>query len=191
VVEVHLDLGGYPVLLADTAGLRAAAEAVEEEGVRRALARAADADLRLLVFDGRTWPELDSRTLALADADALVLLNKSDLADGSARPGRVAGAAALAVSARTGEGLEALVAALGDRAAQRFDGMAGAPLTRARHRHGLEACREALERAFAAPAPELAAEDVRLAVRAIGRITGAVDVEDLLDVIFRDFCIGK
>jgi tRNA modification GTPase len=73
----------------------------------------------------------------------------------------------------------------------RFDGMAAMPLTRARHRRELTLCIEAIERALAAPAPELVAEDVRLAVRAIGRITGAVDVEDLLDVIFGDFCIGK
>ena len=65
------------------------------------------------------------------------------------------------------------------------------PPTRARHRAGLEDCIAALDRALAAPAPELAAEDVRLAMRALGRITGAVDVEDLLDIVFRDFCIGK
>lgn len=191
VIEVHLDLAGYPVLLADTAGLRAAADAVEDEGVRRAVARAADADLKLLVFDGRAWPDLDHGTLALADADSVVVLNKADLGSPDSWPDRVGEAAAIGLSARTGAGVDRLVALLAERVTARFEGMAAMPLTRARHRRELTLCIEAIERALAAPAPELVAEDVRLAVRAIGRITGAVDVEDLLDVIFGDFCIGK
>ena len=75
--------------------------------------------------------------------------------------------------------------------ASRFAGGSAVMLTRARHRQALERCRAALDRAIAAPLPELVAEDVRLAVRGLGSITGRVDVEDLLDVIFRDFCIGK
>lgn len=186
VIEVQLDLGGYPVLLADTAGLRDAADLVESEGIRRALDRAAKADLKLLVFDGGELP--DPATLALADDDAILVMNKADL------PGAVVpllGCAMLSVSAYTGDGLPALLSALEQAVAARYAPSGAPALTRARHRSALEECRENLHRALQAPLPELAAEDVRLAVRALGRITGRVDVEELLDVIFRDFCIGK
>lgn len=186
VIEVQLDLGGYPVLLADTAGLRDAADQVESEGIRRALDRAAKADLKLLVFDGAELP--DAATLALVDDDALLVMNKADLS-GAAPP--LLGRAVLPVSARTGEGVPTLLATLEQSVAARYAPSGAPALTRARHRTALEECRENLHRALSAPLPELAAEDVRLAVRALGRITGRVDVEDLLDVIFRDFCIGK
>ncbi|WP_207455713.1 tRNA uridine-5-carboxymethylaminomethyl(34) synthesis GTPase MnmE [Azospirillum sp. SYSU D00513] len=189
VIEVHLDLGGYPVILADTAGLReAAADEVEEEGIRRALDRAARADLKIAVFDA-TAPVPDAATLALLDRNTLPVLNKLDVA-GVAEPA-VAGHPAVAVSARTGAGLRDLEERLTALTADRLSTGGVPALTRARHRSALEECRDALTRALGAPLPELAAEDVRLASRALGRITGRVDVEDLLDVIFRDFCIGK
>ncbi|WP_119679810.1 tRNA uridine-5-carboxymethylaminomethyl(34) synthesis GTPase MnmE [Indioceanicola profundi] len=187
VIEVALDLGGYPVLLADTAGLREAADVVETEGIRRALARAKNADLKLLVFDATVPP--DAATLELADDDALIVLNKAELA--SQPPSPLPGRPALPVSAATGSGLPELLAALGAEVAKRYAPTGAPALTRARHRKALEECRDHLDRALTAGLPELAAEDVRLAVRALGRITGRVDVEDLLDVIFRDFCIGK
>jgi tRNA modification GTPase len=186
VIEVQLDLGGYPVLLADTAGLRDAADQVESEGIRRALDRAAKADLKLLVFDGLSDP--DPATLALADADALLVMNKADQ-PGATPP--LSDRPVLQVSARTGDGVPALLQALTDEVSRRYAPSGAPALTRARHRAALEECRENLQRALSAPLPELAAEDVRLAARALGRITGRVDVEELLDVIFRDFCIGK
>ena len=190
VIEVHLDLGGYPVVLADTAGLReAAADEVEEEGIRRALDRAARADVKIAVFDATALPDLDMATLALLDKDTIVVLNKTDLT--TTDQVMVAGHPAIGVSARTGAGLPALEERLTSFTADRLAAGGVPALTRARHRSALEECRDALQRALAAPLPELAAEDVRLASRALGRITGRVDVEDLLDVIFRDFCIGK
>ena len=190
VIEVHLDLGGYPVVLADTAGLReAAADEVEEEGIRRALDRAARADVKAAVFDATALPALDPATVALVDGDTVVVLNKTDLAD--APIPTVGGQDAVAVSARTGSGLAELERRLTAFTADRLAGSGAPALTRARHRSALEECRDALRRALTAPLPELMAEDVRLASRALGRITGRVDVEDLLDVIFRDFCIGK
>ncbi|MGQ9366302.1 tRNA uridine-5-carboxymethylaminomethyl(34) synthesis GTPase MnmE [Azospirillum sp. ST 5-10] len=189
VIEVHLDVGGYPVVLADTAGIREAADEVEEEGVRRALARAASADLKVAVFDAARWPDLDPATVGLVDAAAVPVLNKGDLAAVSGPV--VAGRPALVVSAVSGAGLGALERRLADEAAARLAGSGAPALTRARHRRALEECRAALLRSLDAALPELAAEDVRLASRALGRITGRVDVEDLLDVIFRDFCIGK
>lgn len=189
IIEVHLDLGGYPVVLADTAGLReAAADEVEEEGIRRARDRAARADVKVAVFDATTLPDLDAATLGLIDTDTVVVFNKTDLATaGDLRPDL----SPILVSAHTGAGLKALEEALTAFSADRLAIGSAPSLTRARHRAALTECRESLLRALDAPLPELAAEDVRLASRALGRITGRVDVEDLLDVIFRDFCIGK
>jgi tRNA modification GTPase len=189
VIEVHLDLGGYPVILADTAGLREAAEAVEEEGIRRARARAEAADLRLVVFDAGALPELDPLALALLDGQAIAVFNKTDQA--AAWPQLDQAVATIGVSARSGQGLDALMAELTQRAAQALEGSGTPALTRARHRVAIEDAVGALQRGLNAGLPELAAEDVRVAARALGRITGRVDVEDMLDIIFRDFCIGK
>ncbi len=189
VIEVQLDLGGYPVILADTAGLRAARDEIEAEGVRRALARAAAADLKIALFDATRWPEHDHNMLSIIDDDTIPIVNKSDIGDLPAEP-KIAGRPTLAISALTGAGLEEmlerLVAAVAERA-----GSEGPTLTRARHRQALTECAEALARSRRAPLPELVAEDLRLAVRALGRVTGRVDVEDVLDAIFREFCIGK
>jgi tRNA modification GTPase len=185
VIEVHLDLGGWPVVLADTAGLREAACDVEAEGVRRALARAEAADLKLAVLDGGI---LDSATLAVIDDATLVVANKADI---GACPEQVAGRPVLVVSARTGQGIEAMVRALEDEVAARFAVTSAPMLTRARHRAAVEECREALVRFDPRAGAELAAEDLRLAARAIGRITGRIEVDDILDVIFHEFCIGK
>lgn len=190
VVEVQLDLRGFPVILADTAGLRDAEDEIEEEGVRRALARAALADIRLAVFDGTLWPERDARTQALVDADTVVVVSKADLAADASAPSSFHSGPALRVSARTGAGMDALEETLAAMAAERLAGE-GVALSRARHRKALAACEAALHRALDAPLPELAAEDVRLATRELGRITGRVDVEEVLDVIFAEFCLGK
>ncbi|PWC32266.1 tRNA uridine-5-carboxymethylaminomethyl(34) synthesis GTPase MnmE [Azospirillum sp. TSO35-2] len=189
IIEVHLDLGGYPVVLADTAGLReAAADEVEEEGIRRARDRAARADVKVAVFDATALPDLDPATLALIDGDTVVVFNKTDLAGPvDVRPDL----SPVLVSAHTGAGLKELEERLTAFSADRLAIGSAPSLTRARHRAALTECRESLLRALDASLPELAAEDVRLASRALGRITGRVDVEDLLDVIFRDFCIGK
>jgi tRNA modification GTPase len=190
VVEVALDIGGYPVVIADTAGLRDATEEVEKEGVRRARRRARDADLTVAVFDGSVWPSVDGLTEALLDSNTIAVVNKSDL--GRARPPvEIGDLPALAVSARSGEGIDAMIAAIEEGVAARFHLQGSPPLTQVRHRTALEECRRSLLRASTAAGAELVAEDLRLATRALGRITGRVDVEEILDVIFRDFCIGK
>ena len=196
VIEVHLDIAGYPVIVADTAGLRDNADAIEGEGVRRALACAATADLRLVVFDAACWPRLDDATLRLVDANCIAVVNKIDLRP-LERGSTIAGQPALAVSVTEGTGMATLLTALENAVSQLIGAVAAAPaLTRARHREALASCARALGRALdAARTPdspaELIAEDVRLAARALGRITGRVDVEDVLDVVFEDFCIGK
>jgi tRNA modification GTPase len=185
VIEVQLELNGYPVVVADTAGLRESSDPVEGEGIRRARARAAVADLVVLVLDaGDSVSRETMTTLEMADTaiTPLIVWNKIDLA---APP-----AGAIGVSALTGVGIEALVEILCREAGQVF-GAEPALVTRQRHRSVLENCAAALDRAVAGIEPALIAEDLRLAVRLLGRITGKVDVEDVLDVIFRDFCIGK
>lgn len=190
VIEVRMDISGFPVTLADTAGLRATADEIEAEGVRRALARAEHADLKLLVFDGAQWPSIDAETAKLIDDQAICVVNKADLLR-EQEPVAVAGRAALKLSCRTGLGLESLVAEIADRAIVTMGHGLGATVTRARHRQAMEDAKAALDRALAAGQPELKAEDLRLAARSIGRITGRVDVEEVLDLIFREFCIGK
>jgi len=187
VIEVRLDLGGYPVTIADTAGLRDAGDGIEQEGVRRALARAEASEMVVLVLDGTSdaWPSLSR------DIETRVCLtawNKRDLVPHETREDEVS------VSAKTGDGIDAFVAALTAKVRALADRQSESPpLTRARHREALIEAEDALTRALTAPddSPELMAEDIRLALRALGRITGRVDVEELLDVIFREFCIGK
>lgn len=194
VVEVHLDLGGYPVILADTAGLREGSDPIEAEGIRRARARAETADLKIAVFDGQSWPALDTHTVNLVDDSTVVVINKGDClpADQHQTCPTVAGRPAQVISVHSGQGMDAFLSALTAEVQTRLEGQGSAPaLTRARHRSALEECADCLSRSLQAPALELMAEDLRLATRALGRITGRVDVEDLLDVIFRDFCIGK
>lgn len=190
VIEVPLDLGGYPVVLADTAGLRKGQDDIELEGVARARTRALAADIRLAVFDGSVWPKLDGETVSLVDSDAVVVVNKADLG-GVSEPISVKGRPGIAVSALTGEGMERVVSELRQVVTERYGNAAEPCMTRARHRDALEGCRQMLVRAQEATVSELLAEDMRMAARALGRITGRVDVEEVLDVIFRDFCIGK
>lgn len=198
IVEVHLNLGGYPLLVADTAGLRGVAndtdDTVEREGVRRARAWAQGADLKLCMFDGAQLPALDSETLALIDDASVVAINRIDLAT-SDIPNEVEGHAAAALSTKSGDGMDALLEKLASEVAQLCKRQTDAPVpTRERHRLSLNECAAALTRFMdddARGVDELGAEDLRLAVRALGRITGHVDVEDLLDIIFSEFCIGK
>lgn len=189
VIEVHLDLGGYPVTLIDTAGLRESAGEVEREGMRRTVVRARDADLVLWLVDATSpqWPLPND--LEAAEARAVVVLNKIDLK----QPTRASGDDVIAISAKTGAGLDGLIARLAADAADAMGGGEPALVTRQRQRQELEACRDALQ-AFLEGEPlavELRAEDLRQAAHALGRLSGRVDVEDVLDRVFAGFCIGK
>jgi tRNA modification GTPase len=179
VLEVRLNLKGYPVILSDTAGLREGRDPIEQEGIRRARARADAADLRLLILDGT----VKDRPEGLSGD--IEIWSKADLQKKERREG------GLWVSAQSGEGLTELVDILARRAAARMEVGEAPILSRARHRLAVEKAERHLRDALAASAPELAAEHLRLALTQIGRITGRVDLDDLLDVVFRDFCLGK
>jgi tRNA modification GTPase len=178
VIEARSVLGGVPVTLLDTAGLRDTADPIEAEGVRRARDRAARADHVIVVADA-TAPE---HAIPDLPGHATRILNKADL---------LAAPPSGAVSALTGLGMESLRQDL-DTIARRLTDAAGPPaLTRARHRAAVTDALAALESARAAPLPELRGEDLRRALHHLGRLTGAVGVEDVLDSVFRQFCIGK
>jgi tRNA modification GTPase len=203
VIEVHLDLAGFPVTLRDTAGLREVADPVEQEGVRRAQNAVADADLVLWVVDGAgieagwSLPQRENRG---PGAQHWIILNKADLLSPGAAQELVSshaealrGNPVLTISAMSGAGIEDLVRNLAGFA-ERFFTTEPALVTRERHRVALQDAGAALEGALRLGpqgGEELVAEQIRLGTRALERLTGRIGVEDILDVIFRDFCIGK
>ena len=201
VIEVHLDLDGYPVTLLDTAGIRDSNEPVEQEGMRRARERAAAADVVLWVVDAGVVGERNRQHHLGSDVSEVWLVeNKIDLIGKRASSGgsssRNEYKIIYLISAGQGDGVEVLVAGLAGYARSFFSVAESGIVTRARHRRALEDTVSALDRALAEGAKtsgreELIAEELRAAATVLGRLTGRVDVEDILDVIFRDFCIGK
>jgi tRNA modification GTPase len=245
VIEVDLDLDGYPVTLLDTAGIRVSDDPVEQEGVRRARERAAAADLVLWVVDARdpiqsgvaynprdqeyvkyednletigsslgisqnqasrdpaatAAPRSRSATFA---PECWLIRNKVDLLSPAEKRNEPKSqnyrnnieslfatfSKAQAISATAGTGIDSLLEELANTV-RSSTGSEPALITRARHRAALEETSSALSRALPGTADDFLAEELRLAARALGRLTGRVDVEDILDVIFRDFCIGK
>lgn len=178
VIEVRMDLGGLPVTILDTAGLRETDDPVESIGIARALDRAGQADLRVFLLDGAEPP-----LLAPHPGD-ITVHGKADLGPG---PG------ALAVSGKTGAGIDRLIAEITGTLSQRTAG--SAVIIRERHRKAVSDALASLESArdglHAGREAEIIAEDLRRAVRALDSLIGRVDVEDLLDEIFSSFCIGK
>ncbi|MFY9972578.1 MAG: tRNA uridine-5-carboxymethylaminomethyl(34) synthesis GTPase MnmE, partial [Roseiarcus sp.] len=183
LIEVFLDLRGYPVILVDTAGIRDADDPVEREGVHRALRRAAHADLTLWLDDDSGPPP------PLAGGQALVVRTKID------RPGNRSPSASsdFAISAKTGVGIDKLLDAIGDLAEERLASLEPAVLTLERHRQAFQEARESLSSVLAPEAsePELVAEDLRRAAAALDRVVGRIGVEDVLGEIFSRLCVGK
>jgi tRNA modification GTPase len=188
VVEVRFNLGGVPAVLSDTAGLSEAADDIEREGIRRARAAVGNADLVLAVFAADAPPDEETRRVLVDRPDAIVVLAKCDLADAAAHR---LGGTALATSALTGQGIGRVIDRLVAEAERRA-GLAEAPmLTRARHRAAVAEAMDNLREGINAVAAELAAEAYRGTVLALGRLTGRGGVEEILDIVFGDFCIGK
>ncbi len=186
IVEVRVILGGQVVWIADTAGLRETEDVVEAEGVRRARRAAAEADLRIHVIDGAA----PSPPPGPIEPQDIVVFNKAD-----ARPAALAPDGALPLSAATGEGIDTLESWIAGFVSQRAASVEAPVITRARHREKLAAglaslvsARNALAQDIGA---ELAAEDVRMALRQLSSVIGKVDVEDVLGAVFSKFCIGK
>lgn len=189
LVEVRLDLGGYPATVIDTAGLREATGIVEAEGVRRAEARAAKADLVLFLSDA----SLEAGTPPMELTGPIIRIGtKSDLIDSDKERSKRGKAYELLISTVSGDGIEELLDRLESFVKSDLDPGESPLITRARYRDAIESCQEAVIAACGMSGDqELRAEELRRASDALGRITGRVDVEDLLDVIFREFCIGK
>ncbi|KAG6976083.1 hypothetical protein JG688_00001719 [Phytophthora aleatoria] len=204
VVQVPLNIAGYPVIVSDTAGLRETEDIVEKEGVLRAQQCASDADICVVMMDIQTAGQLHSGEYQSYLRDgAFAVLNKSDQVDES----HIASVLEtfdskqrdqlLIVSCAEGDNIDVFVdklaSAVKDKLAVSAGGSTnGALITRERHRQNLVECLSCLDRFLADPyQSEIAAEDLRRAVMAIGRILGRIDVEDVLDVLFADFCIGK
>jgi tRNA modification GTPase len=190
IVEVRLDLGGYPVLVSDTAGLRNSREEVEAEGIRRAIARACEADMVVWLADGAG--DRGARPPSeMTDCGSIIfVVNKCDLL----RDYDIdASQADLFISVHTGQGLTELVSRIAVEAAARVGGEEQAPLTQERHRRELACAADALSRFTEATEGdvELRCEDLRQAAACLGRITGRIDVEEVLDHVFTQFCIGK
>ena len=194
VIEVHLDLDGFPVTLLDTAGIREAIDPVEQEGVARARARAAEADLVLWLTESEgANPPSDG-----LNAEVWRVRTKTDLKIAPATNAQDASGSEqlhfYELSAVTGAGVDGLLANLTAYARNTLESREPALVTRERQRNLLESTEKALQRAILRGEDgqdDLFAEELRLASQSLGRITGRVDVEDILDVIFRDFCIGK
>jgi tRNA modification GTPase len=188
VIEVQLDLDGYPVTVIDTAGIRETDDPVEQEGVRRARARAADADLVLWLTDLAQVPIQHDGT-----APVWMVRNKIDLEAASRPLADASGQGSFQISASRGNGLPELIAALVGFAQNYFGGSEGGLIGRTRQRQLLQETAGSLRRCVevVGQGEELAAEELRMAARSLGRLLGRVDVEDILDVIFREFCVGK
>lgn len=196
VIEVQLDLDGYPVTVIDTAGIRETNDPVEQEGVRRARARAEDADLVLWLVEGDRAADPDTtRSFRTADegqrpsGTVWIVRNKIDL--GGTTAARPVGE--FGISASRGDGVPELVEALVKFAADFFGTTEGALVTRARQRDLLVRASDSLRRSLelVEEGEELAAEELRAAAYALGRLLGRVDVEDVLGAIFQKFCVGK
>ncbi|MGY3619770.1 tRNA uridine-5-carboxymethylaminomethyl(34) synthesis GTPase MnmE [Bradyrhizobium sp. USDA 10063] len=189
IIEVQLDLDGYPVTVIDTAGIRETDDPVEQEGVRRARARADEADLVLWLTDRMSTPIPHE-----GSASVWLVRNKIDLDVSTPElSGSGSASAIFRISARNGDGIPELIASLVDFAHDYFGSGEGGLITRTRQRKLLEETAGSLRRAIdvVGTGEELAAEELRAAAYSLGRLLGRVDVEDILDAIFREFCIGK
>lgn len=185
IVEAHLDVDGFPVILADTAGLRKSKELIEQEGVSRAVRRAAEADLILHVQSAIDYPNAHLLLKELQKIPSFIVWNKCDLYPSKTETNDIF------ISAKTGKGINQLWTKITDYLKEHFNDIQAGAITRERYRVALTETARYLKSALKTPALELRAEDLRLSIKAIGRITGRVETEELLDVIFRDFCIGK
>ena len=185
VVESYLDIDGFPVCLADTAGLRESLETIEAEGIKRAVRKAESSDLILHVLDIASYPHKEPLPKELENIPVITVWNKIDIIHKKPQEGEIF------MSAKTTQGFKELQQAISSFLKENFAPDSNGVITRERYRVALKDCLLSLKSALIAPEIELKAEDLRLSARALGRIVGKIETDELLDVVFRDFCIGK
>lgn len=190
VIETFLNIDGYPVILADTAGIREAKNDVEKKGISLALGKSKESDLNIIMIDNSTI-EINSKIKNLIDIDSIVLLNKSDVKDNQNHRFE---AETILVSVKNNKNIDLLIKKIKEKLGSKFKANTNVLITRERHRIKLNECLNEIENFLKKDQKkdiELAAEDLRMATRHLGSIVGKVDVEEILGSIFKDFCIGK
>lgn len=193
IIEIDLDLEGYPITLADTAGIRESADIIESEGVKRALKRANEADFKIIMFSADDEP--DQATLELIDKNSIILINKTDLLNDKSNHAELSLGSKhfkpIYISLTNNSGLDEFLKSITDLVGEQVSLSSTPSITRARYREHLQECLSCLEEFNLNKDIELASEDLRMAARSIGKITGIINVEQILDVVFSSFCIGK
>ena len=189
IIETYINIDGYPVILADTAGIREAKNAIEKKGISLALSRSKEADLNLIVIDNSS-KILDKKIQGLINDNSIVVLNKSDLDNNEKHNFREC----VLISVKENKNIDLLVKKIKKLISSKFTSSKNILITRERHRIKLKACLVEIDNFLKKDQKkdiEMAAEDLRLATRHLGGTVGKVDVEEILASIFKDFCIGK
>ncbi len=190
VIETFLNIDGYPVILADTAGIRDTKNDVEKKGISLALGKSKEADLNIIMIDNST-KIINEKIKKLINKDSIVLLNKSDIKDNQ---NHKFDADTILVSVKDNKNIDIFIKKLKEKLSKKFTSNNSILITRERHRVKLNECLKEIDNFLKKDQNkdiELAAEDLRMAVRHLGSIVGKVDVEEILGSIFKDFCIGK
>ena len=190
VIETYLNLDGYPVILADTAGIREAKNDIEKKGISLALSKFKEADLNIVVIDNSN-KKISDKIRSMINKDSIVLLNKSDV---QAKENHKFDVDAVLASVKDNKNIDKLINLIKQKLNKKFSSNNSALITRERHRVKLNECLKEIDKFLKKDQNkdlELAAEDLRMATRHLGSIVGKVDVEEILGSIFKDFCIGK
>jgi tRNA modification GTPase len=192
VIETHLNIDGYPVIVSDTAGIRESKNEIEKKGIKLSLNRAEEADLKLVVVDAKNLDFTDVLK-GLLDENAILVINKSDLLEGDIDP-KIKKLDHVLISIKKNLNIDELISKIKNNLKNKFITSDDILITRERHRQHLEQCFDHLKnfnKKNEVDDFDKAAEDLRLATRHLGMIVGKVDVEEVLGSIFNDFCIGK
>jgi tRNA modification GTPase len=190
IIEVYLNLDGYPVILADTAGIRESENNIEKKGIELAINRSKESDLNLIIIDNSS-KQVDKKILDLINQDSIVVLNKSDVSNDNSGEYKNNG---ILISVKNNKNIDKLIDLIKDKLSKKIINTKNILVSRERHRNKLNLCLLELEKFLEKKQSkeiELAAEDLRMATRHLGAIIGKVDVEEILGSIFKDFCIGK
>lgn len=188
VLEAHIDIGGYPIILSDTAGIRESEDIIEKEGVKRAKSLAKNADIKLVMLDSNK-PELPEDVEDILDENCIIIANKSDL--GATSPKEIAGMKVISISLKSKDGIKELFDSIEERASNLAGIESGVAITRARQRKNIKDAKDSIDRCDLRGELVLSAEDIRLAARHLSLLTGIIDVEEILGEIFSNFCVGK